>query len=103
MKLNLNTNLAYALRSRWAAVPIPPEKKKLSKEAAVTLAIQFFFTFGAAMSGLFLNLYLWRLTHSLSINAMYQIISFAVAPLGFALGGWINKKKRTVWSPTVRG
>lgn len=45
------------------------------------------------MSGLFLNLYLWRLTQDLTINAVYNIISFAMTPAAFALGGLIAKKR----------
>lgn len=45
------------------------------------------------MSGLFLNLYLWRLTEDLVVNALYNIITFAVTPIGFAAGGWISKKR----------
>lgn len=52
------------------------------------------------MSGVFLTLYLWRLTHSLWINGMYNIINYAVAPFAFMLGGLLIKK-RTVWSPTA--
>ncbi|MCL6458119.1 MAG: MFS transporter, partial [Gorillibacterium sp.] len=55
--------------------------------------IHFLFQFGASMSGVFLNLYLWRLTESLTINGTYNIINFAVSPLSFALGGWIAKKR----------
>jgi YQGE family putative transporter len=45
------------------------------------------------MSGVFLTLYLWRLTHSLWINGMYYIINYAAAPFAFALGGLLIKRK----------
>jgi YQGE family putative transporter len=45
------------------------------------------------MSGIFLTLYLWRLTHSLWINGMYNIINYAVAPFAFMLGGLLIKRK----------
>lgn len=44
------------------------------------------------MSGLFLNLYLWRLTQSLWINGIYNAILYGVIPFAFAIGGWISKK-----------
>lgn len=69
------------------------EDKKLSKEAGVSLFIHFCFQFGASMSGVFLTLYLWRLTHSLWINGMYYIINYTATPLAFALGGWLIKRK----------
>jgi MFS transporter, YQGE family, putative transporter len=69
----------------------PPERR-LAGEARLSLLIHFFFQFGASMSGLFLNLYLWRLTGDLWINGMYNIINFTVSAGGFVLGGWIAKK-----------
>ncbi|MCZ8513281.1 MFS transporter [Paenibacillus filicis] len=86
--------LKERIRERWDArtVSIPVERR-LSKEAGVTLFIHFCFQFGASMSGVFLTLYLWRLTHSLWINGLYNIVNYAVAPLAFALGGYIIKRK----------
>jgi MFS transporter, YQGE family, putative transporter len=71
---------------------IPPEKR-LSKDAVTALFIHFCFQFGASMSGVFLMLYLWRLTHSLWINGMYNIVNYAIAPLAFAIGGYIIKRR----------
>ena len=45
------------------------------------------------MSGVFLNLYLWRLTHSVLVNGTYSMIVFILTPIGFALGGLMIKKK----------
>jgi YQGE family putative transporter len=70
-----------------------PEEKKLSPDAVISLVIHWFFQFGASMSGVFLNLYLWRLTESLWINGMYSIIVFVVTPIAFAIGGKLAKKK----------
>lgn len=66
---------------------------QLSKEARVALLIHGCFQFGASMSGLFLNLYLWRLTEDLVINGIFNIIVYGMTPIAFALGGWIAKKK----------
>ncbi|MCS7462782.1 MFS transporter [Paenibacillus doosanensis] len=78
----------YVARKRFL-----PEDKRLSKDAMVSLFIHFCFQFGASMSGIFLTLYLWRLTESLWINGMYYIVNYAAAPLAFALGGLIIKRK----------
>jgi YQGE family putative transporter len=75
-----------------------PEEKKLSKDAIFSLTIHSFFQFGASMSGVFLNLYLWRLTHSLWISGMYYVISWAVAPLALVLGGWVAKRKDRMYT-----
>ncbi|MCZ8519284.1 MULTISPECIES: MFS transporter [Paenibacillus] len=81
-------------RERWSmgreAVPL---ERRLSKEAGVSLFIHFCFQFGASMSGVFLTLYLWRLTHSLAVNGMYYAVTYAVAPFAFALGGWLIKRR----------
>jgi YQGE family putative transporter len=72
--------------------PIAPERR-LSREAIMTITIHSIFQFGASMAGLFLNLYLWRLTEDLAVNGIYTIISFTMTPIGFAVGGWIAKRK----------
>lgn len=67
--------------------------QRLSREAYVALFIHGCFQFGASMSGLFLNLYLWRLTEDLVINSIFNIILYGATPFVFALGGWIAKKQ----------
>lgn len=71
---------------------LPPERK-LGKDAVTALVIHSCFQLGASMSGLFLNLYLWRLTEDLVINAVYNIILYAITPFAFAAGGWLSKKR----------
>lgn len=72
---------------------LAPPEQQLSRDARMSLIIHFLFQFGASMSGVFLNLYLWRLTESLTINGIYNMISFGFTPFSFALGGWIAKKR----------
>lgn len=50
------------------------------------------------MSGVFLTLYLWRLTQSLWINGMYNMINFAIGPIAFAVGGYLIKRKNQMVS-----
>jgi len=71
---------------------VSPELR-LGNEAVVALIIHGCFQFGASMSGLFLNLYLWRLTQDLMVNGIYNIIVFLVTPAAFAIGGWISRKR----------
>ncbi|GGG08870.1 MFS transporter [Paenibacillus abyssi] len=83
------------LSARWSwlrGTPVPPERR-LSGEAVISLVIHGCFQFGASMSALFLNLYLWRLTEDLWVNGMYNAIVYFITPFAFALGGWIAKKK----------
>lgn len=72
--------------------PMAPERR-LSREAILTITIHSIFQFGASMAGLFLNLYLWRLTEDLTVNGIYTIVNFIMTPIGFAVGGWIAKRK----------
>ncbi len=67
--------------------------QQLSPDARVALFIHGCFQFGASMSGLFLNLYLWRLTEDLVVNGIFNIIVYGMTPIAFAIGGWIAKKK----------
>ncbi|MFF2887042.1 MFS transporter [Paenibacillus sp. NPDC057967] len=86
--------LGEVLERIWSGIKggdLAPERK-LGKEAVTALIIHSCFQFGASMSGLFLNLYLWRLTEDLVINAVYNIVSFIITPIAFAVGGWISKK-----------
>ncbi|MGG4033875.1 MFS transporter [Paenibacillus cisolokensis] len=71
---------------------VPPERQ-LGREAVIALIAHGCFQLGASMSGLFLNLYLWRLTQDLVVNGMYNIVLYLVTPAAFAAGGWIAKRK----------
>lgn len=77
------------LKQRTAIEP----HRRLSREAATTITIHSLFQFGASMAGLFLNLYLWRLTEDLVINGIYNMIVYVMTPIAFAAGGWIAKRK----------
>ncbi len=75
-----------------ARSPVPPEKR-LSQEAINILLIHFIFTVGLSMAGVFLNLYLWRLSENLMVNAYYHLIFFAVSWVSFGISGWFVKKR----------
>jgi YQGE family putative transporter len=90
-----STSLSTRLRSIWGLAKkeqLPPERR-LSKDAVTALIIHSCFQFGASMSGLFLNLYLWRLTQDLTVNGIYNIVVFLLTPPTFALGGWLSKRR----------
>ncbi|MFD0692688.1 MFS transporter [Paenibacillus sp. GCM10027628] len=86
----MNTGIRTWLQVKRNPLPL---EKQLSREAIISLIIHSTFQFGASMSGVFLNLYLWRLTHSLAVNGTYNIVVYILTPIGFALGGWMIKKK----------
>ncbi|OPH61275.1 MFS transporter [Paenibacillus ferrarius] len=86
----MNIRIRNWLQSRGNSLP---REKQLSSEAVISLIIHSTFQFGASMSGVFLNLYLWRLTHSVVVNGTYSMIVYILTPIGFAIGGWMIKKK----------
>jgi YQGE family putative transporter len=75
----------------WRGGPVDPSRR-LSAEAVLTIGIHCLFQFGASMAGLFLNLYLWRLTEDLAVNGLYNIIVFGLTPFGFLAGAWLAKR-----------
>ncbi|MEF2248309.1 MFS transporter [Paenibacillus sp. IITD108] len=93
----LKMGLGIKLANRWTTInpfkggAVPPERR-LGKDAVTALIIHCCFQFGASMSGLFLNLYLWRLTQDLVVNGLYNIILYCITPFAFAAGGYIAKK-----------
>jgi MFS transporter, YQGE family, putative transporter len=82
------------LTQRWKGRRTPlADDKALSREAYVTLFIHACYQFGASMSGVFLSLYLWRLTKDLWVNGLYSGIGFLLTPIGFAVAGAIAKRR----------
>ncbi|PYI56388.1 MFS transporter [Paenibacillus flagellatus] len=77
----------------WHRRSYVPEEKRLSREAVVTLVMQGLFLFGSTMSGTFMNLYLWRLTNSLWISGLFNIVTYAFTAVGFVVGGKLAKRK----------
>ncbi len=71
-------------------------QKRLSKHAITILINHAIFQFGGSLSIIFVNLYLWRLTNSIWINGMYNLIAiFAQAITTFYIGKMSKKKGRT--------
>lgn len=52
-----------------------PKEKRFSEQAVITLVNQSVFQFGNSLSIIFINLYLWRLTNSLLINGLFNLIA----------------------------
>jgi YQGE family putative transporter len=69
-----------------------PFEKKFSREAILTIVLHSFFQFGGSMSFVFVNIYLWRLSHQLSTIAIYNLVCYLIVPIGFIIGGRIAKR-----------
>ncbi|WP_281888490.1 MFS transporter [Paenibacillus sp. YYML68] len=66
---------------------------RLSQEAIVTLVNHGLFQFGNALSAVFINLYLWRLTNDLWINGVFNLITLLAAPIATIFVGKLAKQK----------
>lgn len=86
-------SMSVPLLSRKVAVP--PERR-LGRNEKLLLTMHALFQLGNSMAGVFLNLYLWRLTHSVWINGMYTLISVVAGVAGFAISGWLGKKRHAL-------
>lgn len=69
------------------------QEKRLSKEAIITLVNHTVYQFGNSLSLIFINLYLWRLTNSLLINGLFNLIAILTQALTTLLVGKFAKKK----------
>ncbi|WP_236838482.1 MFS transporter [Caldalkalibacillus salinus] len=67
--------------------------KSLSEQAWVTLANHAMYQFGHALSLIFINLYLWRLTNDVYINALYNLIALLTQAVATICMGKMAKQK----------
>ncbi|WP_066195753.1 MULTISPECIES: hypothetical protein [Gracilibacillus] len=73
------------------------KEKRLSLDAVNVLMNHAIFQFGGALSIIFVNLYLWRLTNSLWVNGAYNFIAIlSQAVTTFVIGKVSKKKGRTI-------
>ncbi|WP_073199930.1 MFS transporter [Gracilibacillus kekensis] len=72
------------------------QEKRLSAHAVNILINHAIFQFGGSLSIIFVNLYLWRLTNSLWVNGLYNLIAILTqAVTTFSIGKMSKKKGRT--------
>ncbi|MFC4402702.1 MFS transporter [Gracilibacillus xinjiangensis] len=72
------------------------KEKRLSKHAVNILINHAIFQFGGSLSIIFVNLYLWRLTNSIWVNGMYNLVAIlAQAATTFLIGKMSKRKGRT--------
>ncbi|NOV01719.1 MFS transporter [Paenibacillus planticolens] len=66
-------------------------EKQLSLQAKSTLLNHGIYQFGNALAGVFISLYLWKLTNDLWINGAFQLIMLLSAPIATIYIGKIAK------------
>ncbi|OPH59619.1 hypothetical protein BC351_19240 [Paenibacillus ferrarius] len=72
--------------------------RKLSTEAKNTLWNHGIYQFGNALAGVFISLYLWKLTNDLWINGAFQLIMLLSAPIATVYIGRIAKIKDRLYA-----
>src|SRR5438270_510986 len=66
--------------------------KKLRHDTQKLLYSIFLFNLIGPMLGLFINAFLWRQSHDVTLIAFYNLIIFIIIPVGFYLNGLLLKK-----------
>ncbi|MEW9053783.1 MAG: MFS transporter [Neobacillus sp.] len=70
----------------------------MSTSQKLLLTIHASYGLATTMSGLFLNLYLWRLSEDLTVNASFILVTFFFTVVGFAYGAFLAKRKDRIFS-----
>jgi MFS transporter, YQGE family, putative transporter len=70
----------------------------LSRSQKLLLGIHACFGLATTMSGLFLNLYLWRLSNDLTVNASFILVTFFFGTVSFTVGALLSKKTDRIFS-----
>jgi MFS transporter, YQGE family, putative transporter len=56
------------------------------------------FGLATTMSALFLNLYLWRLSEDLTVNASFILVTFTFGVVSFVIGAYLSKRSDRLYS-----
>jgi MFS transporter, YQGE family, putative transporter len=70
----------------------------LSRSQKLLLGIHACYGLATTMSGLFLNLYLWRLSNDLTVNASFILVTFFFGTISFIVGALLSKKSDRIFS-----
>jgi MFS transporter, YQGE family, putative transporter len=64
----------------------------MTRNERLLIAVNALYFLGGTMSGVFVNVYLYSFTGSLTEMTVYAMIRFGLFPLGFLLGGYFSKR-----------
>jgi MFS family permease len=73
----------------------------MTRNEKLLIAVNALYFLGGTMSGVFVNVYLYSFTGSLTEMTVYAMIRFGLFPLGFLLGGYFSKRKHLAWTLTA--
>lgn len=70
----------------------------MSRSQKLLLGIHACYGLATTMSGLFLNLYLWRLSNDLTVNASFILVTFFFGTVSFTVGALLSKMTDRIFS-----
>jgi MFS transporter, YQGE family, putative transporter len=73
----------------------------MTRNEKLLITVNALYFLGGTMSGVFVNVYLYSFTGSLTEMTVYAMIRFGLFPLGFLLGGFFSKRTHLAWTLTA--
>lgn len=70
----------------------------MCKNAKILLTMSALFSFAVGLSGIFINVFIWKETNSFIVIAIYNLVNYIFTPITFVLAGILAKKKNGIWS-----
>jgi Major Facilitator Superfamily. len=70
----------------------------MCKNAKILLTMSALFSFAIGLSGIFVNVFIWKETNSFIVIAIYNLVNYILTPITFILAGMLAKKKSGIWS-----
>ena len=70
----------------------------MCRETKLLLLVSALYTFAIGLSGVFVNLFIWKQNSDFKVIVIYNLIHYIATPIAFFIGGIIAKKKNGIWS-----
>lgn len=70
----------------------------MSRNAKILLTMSALFSFAIGLSGIFVNVFIWKKTNSFTVIAIYNLVNYIFTPITFVLAGILAKKKNGIGS-----
>lgn len=70
----------------------------MCRNAKILLTMSALFTFAIGLSGIFVNVFIWKETNSFIVIAIYNLVNYILVPITFVLAGILAKRKNGIGS-----
>jgi YQGE family putative transporter len=97
MQQRTKTRLTFEGVARWSHEerPAAREKGKLDRQTKLLLVVNALFVTANALSGTFVNVYLWKMKQDISLIAWYSLmIHLASMMTGWLCGSWVKQRNK---------